>query len=327
MTRLAMAHQTDRQRRREPRTPRDAFTLIELLIVIAVIALMVGLLFPALRSVRQSSGLVRELSTARQLMVAYRSYAYENRSMLLPGYYNNDDIGVPQPLPAFDRSGERLDGGAAYRYPWRIAPFLDYNLRGLYLDALLQTRLDSDPNVDSHYLLSVYPSMGINGVFVGGDSEFSGFLADNPNIPQDAIPDVARNFYARRITDVRLPPQLIVFASARVDGQLAVDNSAVTEGFHKLTPPRFRSSGGQPPWPEQYVKDCTNGCDTAAFGHVSLRHAGLAAAVGFFDGHTGTLTYGFDPNSPNGDPGIQDNIRDMRHWAPRANRFDWEVEF
>ena len=52
---------------------------------------------------------------------------------------------------------------------------------------------------------------------------------------------------------------------------------------------------------------------------MSLRHPGLSAAIGFFDGHTGTLTYG-------GSEGIENNIRDMRHWSPRADSFDWRLD-
>ena len=306
--------------RQKPDAPdtRRGFTLLELLIVVAVIALLVGTIFPAMRMVRASGGLARELSMARQLMVGYQSYAYDNRSMLLPGYYNPADCSCPGgPLPAYDEAGTRLDGGAAYRYPWRIAPYLDYNLDGLFLDPILKTRLSSDHNVDSTYLLSVYPSLGINGVFVGGDSQFRGFQADNPNLPPGTIPDKLLNFYARRLSDVKLPPQLIVFASARINTEnLTVDDAAVTEGFHKLTAPNTPTLE---PWSKHYIEDCTQDCDSEAFGNVSLRHPGLSAAAAFFDGHTGTLTYG-------GSEGIENNIRDMRHWAAQADSFDWRLD-
>ncbi len=306
--------------RRTPDTPmtRRGFTLLELLIVVAVIALLVGTIFPAMRMVRASGGLARELSIARQLMVGYQSYAYDNRSMLLPGYYNpnNFSFQVDGPLPAYNEAGTRLDGGAAYRYPWRIAPYLDYNLDALYLDPVLKTRLSSDQDIDSTYLLSVYPALGINGVFVGGDSERGGFLADDPNLPA-GVPDAFLNFYARRLSDVKLPPQLIVFASARINTEnLAVDGAAVTEGFHKLTAPNTPTLD---PWSKHYIEDCTQDCASETFGNVSLRHPGLSAAAGFFDGHTGTLTYG-------GSEGIENNIRDMRHWAPQADSFDWKLD-
>jgi prepilin-type N-terminal cleavage/methylation domain-containing protein/prepilin-type processing-associated H-X9-DG protein len=295
---------------------RYGFTLLELLIVVAVISLLVGAVFPAIRMIRRSGELARELSTARQLMIGYQSYAYDNRSMLLPGYYNPGDFGGNQSLPAFDAAGTKLSGGAAYRYPWRLAPYLDYNLDALYLDPVLKTRLKSDQGVDTNYLLSVYPSLGINATFVGGDSLNGGFLADNPNIRPGDIPARFLNFYARRLSDVTLPPQLIVFASARIDTEnLTVDNAAVTEGFHKLTAPNTPTAT----WPQHYIEDCTGGCESEAFGNISLRHPGQTAAIGFFDGHTGTLSY-------SGSEGAEKNIRDMRHWAPRADRFDWKLD-
>lgn len=293
--------------------PRRGFTLMELLVVVAVISLLVGAVFPAIRMVRRSSGLARELATARQLMVGYRSYAYDNRSALLPGYYNPEDFTGSGPLPAFNDLGKRLSGGAAYRYPWRLAPYLDYNLDGLYLDPVLKTAMKSDPNYDPNYLLSLYPSLGINSVFLGGDSEFFAFQSENPNIPPGQLPDAYKTFYARRLSEVKLPPQLIVFASSRT-AKWAY-NAEVTEGFHKLTPPHSPKNK-RPDWPERYVEDCADGCNAEAFGNISLRHPGLSAAVGFFDGHTGTLTYGAED-------GTEDNIRDMRHWAPRATGFDW----
>lgn len=301
----------------DTRKTRRGFTLLELLIVVAILSLLVGAVFPAFRMVRKSSELARELSTARQLMIGYQSYAYDNRSMLLPGYYNPGDFGGTESLPAHDESGTKLSGGAAYRYPWRLAPYLDYNLDALYLDPVLKTRLNSNQGVDTNYLLSVYPSMGINGVFVGGDSANAGFLSDNPNIRPGDIPARFLNFYARRLSDVKLPPQLIVFASTRIDTEnLTVDNAAVTEGFHKLTAPNTPALA---PWPKHYIEDCTQGCESEAFGNISLRHPGLSAAIGFFDGHTGTLTYG-------GSDGAENNIRDMRHWAPQADRFDWKLD-
>ena len=109
---------------------RNGFTLLELLVSIAVIVLLVSLIFPAFYSARRSSSAARELSAARQLMFAYRSYAYDHKGILMPGFYNLDGTR----LPAHDEAGTVLSGPLAARYPWRLAPYLDYNLSGLYLD-------------------------------------------------------------------------------------------------------------------------------------------------------------------------------------------------
>jgi len=232
------------------------------------------------------------------------------------------DPGVDEPLPASNEAGipvSELVAGVegtltAARYPWRIAPYLDYNLKALYLDKFLLDRFANDQFNESTLLMSVFPSFGLNATFLGGDSQLQAF-----NLP----PSIDR-YYATRISEVVYPPQLIVFASSRFNGPSALDGKLI-EGFHKLRPPNT-PFGLAASWSQRYSRDCeAPDCDTGDFGFVSLRHPGQTAAVGFFDGHTGTLTYGFDPNSLTGNPGIEDNIRDMRHWAPRADRFDWEL--
>ncbi|MHC4319735.1 MAG: prepilin-type N-terminal cleavage/methylation domain-containing protein, partial [Planctomycetota bacterium] len=47
------------------RLPHRGFTLMELLVVVGVVALLLGLMFPAFRSVRRSTDLAGELSLAR----------------------------------------------------------------------------------------------------------------------------------------------------------------------------------------------------------------------------------------------------------------------
>ena len=60
-------------------TPRQhAFTLVELLVVIGIIALLVTLLLPALRAAREHARRVNDLSNFRQLTAAWLMYAQDN---------------------------------------------------------------------------------------------------------------------------------------------------------------------------------------------------------------------------------------------------------
>ena len=55
------------------------FTLIELMVSIAVIALLVALVAVSLKAVRGSAQRTRSISALKQIMTAYRSYSDDNR--------------------------------------------------------------------------------------------------------------------------------------------------------------------------------------------------------------------------------------------------------
>ena len=62
-----------------------AFTLIELLVVISIIALLVGILLPALGAARRSAMTAVCMSNVRQMCIAQLSYAESNRQLFAAG--------------------------------------------------------------------------------------------------------------------------------------------------------------------------------------------------------------------------------------------------
>src|SRR5882672_3352271 len=65
-------------RRRRHRT--HAFTLVELLVVLALIAILIALLIPALSAVRERANRVKCMGNLRGIGQAMRLYAYDNKN-------------------------------------------------------------------------------------------------------------------------------------------------------------------------------------------------------------------------------------------------------
>lgn len=74
------------------RPGKNAFTLIELLVVISIIALLVGILLPALGAARKTAQRAVCLSNQRQIGVAMMAYATNNDDRLPYNYYYEDGI-------------------------------------------------------------------------------------------------------------------------------------------------------------------------------------------------------------------------------------------
>ena len=85
------------------RANRRGFTIIELLVVISIIALLVGLLLPALLGARRSAQRVTCSSSLRQMGIIFEAYTQDNKE------YYPDARPIPSPFPSISTNAPLYD--------------------------------------------------------------------------------------------------------------------------------------------------------------------------------------------------------------------------
>lgn len=90
---------------------KTAFTLVELLVVIGIIALLIAILLPALNKAREHARATACLSNLRQIGIGMVMYAQENKGFVVPIVVDQDDAN-PQKLRVWDELLEPYLGSA-----------------------------------------------------------------------------------------------------------------------------------------------------------------------------------------------------------------------
>ncbi len=74
---------------------RRGFTITELLVVIGLIVLLIGILLPALASVKSSGLMAKSMANMRQIATWMRLYSTDNREFIVPSQFDYSDNSYP----------------------------------------------------------------------------------------------------------------------------------------------------------------------------------------------------------------------------------------
>jgi len=277
---------------------QQAFTLVELLVVIGIIALLVSILLPSLNRAREMAQRTQCAANIRQFYNGDLAYLTESKRWHLPGFF-----GDPSPPPG---ANQTPTSPVHYQYnriwsaarEWRQAlnqPVLTDNIRPSYVlrelmcPTMMATREDANWGAaapDTSYGYWLYPVQVSYGMNVEGIDEYG---TPSQVVPQ---PPLITNhlIHAYMTGDVKRAAEKLMFTDAiwsmvNVWGS-GVDKNPAVKGW-KNQSSDFDKIG------ERQVT--TGGLDSTRT--TAWRHRG-GANVCFFDGHVAWLPkteiYSFD---------------------------------
>jgi prepilin-type N-terminal cleavage/methylation domain-containing protein len=300
------------------------FTLMELLVVVAIVALLVGLVTVSMRTVRNSASRTRSLAALRTISTGHAQYIRDHAWRLLPGYIDTTLFGYNQEfedLIVKRPSGTVLAPDDRQSYVWRLAPYVDDAWQTFFAettDAGAMSRFNADfvadvfgPGSPSAAFGGICerPSFGMNSMFVGGDS-----LHGDEQARERSPWNTAGNatIAATRFTQILRPARLIVFGPAAKVGAAARPVYEDPEvGYCELRPPYYifccpTDTWIDPQWmtgERGLVQQTTTGNYDYGAGLPIDRTGGNRMPLAHADGSTAV-----EP--------IENLARDMRRWNP-----------
>jgi prepilin-type N-terminal cleavage/methylation domain-containing protein/prepilin-type processing-associated H-X9-DG protein len=211
---------------------RTAFTLVELLVVIGIIAVLIGILMPALNRARESARVVQCASNLRQVATAMLMYATSNKGKLLPSAVEPGDTIYPKGLFWSNElvaqryihapTGPILRSDSVFRCPLGFeepigsSGFAALTPRdGVNQQYVIQNRPDAQSGVATWYALNSITHEGTNDTSNGAlpfksggvDAAFAWYNGKSAGVSDKFLRDAK---FGRSLSRVKKPSQLVM---------------------------------------------------------------------------------------------------------------------
>ena len=229
-------------RRENPKS--HGFTLIELLVVVAIIAVLVAMLLPALGQARKQAKLTQCGSQLRQIGTAALMYAQENSDKFPPGnIYNCPWMGSingldnnPAVPPAF--VGNCLKKFIGKKLSIFYCPLFGFTTTSDWVDSNLVFPVSAGYYFTSYFYLANYPTTWdtINGA--SGSSPLVYATGAGANERVKIFQDMVTNAWTGYFPDHSLPVGY-GYMNHDAPNSLYSDGSVISQKFSAL-PPRIR---------------------------------------------------------------------------------------
>lgn len=217
---------------------RTAFTLVELLVVISIIALLIAVLLPALGQAKLAAQIIKCAANERQQGIALMSYTADSK-----GYYIN-----PWYAERVDTEGTRFDGRARlYPFAAMISDYLKAPLPGTGVWTNINgQRYTGLPNKDRNNAWTCPTRRTGWGWGLGWNNDFGGSYSMNTLIfqftPEGNNSAVTYNIYGddkvrpadegiRHESRARMPSTTIIMHEGRATSSTVGNNGNIATGY------------------------------------------------------------------------------------------------